>query len=141
MRDLKKETFRVIYLNSQNQIIDIAELFEGTVNVSVIHPREVIEGALKHNAVSRIFVHNHPSGNPAPSQNDRAVTRELVYAGSIMQIKVLDHIIIGDNTYFSFAGEGLIEAYALDFLNLKTRGASRARRRLGKGSPSDIGFD
>jgi len=69
------------------------------------------------------------------------VTRELVYAGSIMQIKVLDHIIIGDNTYFSFAGEGLIEAYALDFLGIKGRGTSRARRRLNKGSTSDIGPD
>jgi DNA repair protein RadC len=141
MRDLKKETFRAIYLNSQNQIIDIADLFEGTVNVSVIHPREVIEGALKHNAVSLIFVHNHPSGNPAPSQNDKAVTRELVYASSIMQIKVLDHIIIGDNTYFSFAGEGLIEEYALDFLSLKARGAASARRRLRKGGRSEIGLD
>ncbi|MBN1862982.1 MAG: DNA repair protein RadC [Dehalococcoidales bacterium] len=135
MRDLKKETFRVIYLNSQNQIIDINELFAGTVNLSVIHPREVIEGALKHSAVSLIFVHNHPSGNPAPSQHDKTVTRELVYAASIMQIKVLDHIIIGDNTYFSFAGEGLIEAYALDFLSLKARGASGARRkRTGSGA-------
>jgi DNA repair protein RadC len=135
MRDLKKETFRVIYLNSRNQIIEIAELFAGTVNGSVIHPREVIEGALKHSAVSLIFVHNHPSGNPAPSQHDKAVTRELVYAASIVQIKVLDHIIIGDNTYFSFAGEGLIEAYALDFLSLKARGASGARRkRAGSGA-------
>jgi len=108
MRGLKKETFKVIYLNSQNQIIDTADLFAGTVNISVIHPREVIEAALKHNAVSLIFVHNHPSGNPTPSQNDKTVTRELVSVGSIMQIKVLDHIIIGDNTYFSFAGEGLI---------------------------------
>jgi DNA repair protein RadC len=138
MRDLKKETFRVIYLNSQNQIIDIADLFEGTVNISVVHPREVIEGALRHNAVSLIFVHNHPSGNPAPSQNDKAVTRELVQAGSTMQIKVLDHIIIGDNTYFSFAGEGLIEEYELDFLNLKARTASKARRRSGRGRLSDI---
>ncbi len=138
MRDLKKETFRVIYLNSQNQIIDIADLFEGTVNISVVHPREVIEGALRHNAVSLIFVHNHPSGNPAPSQNDKAVTRELVHAGSIMQIKVLDHIIIGDNTYFSFAGEGLIEEYELDFLTMKARAASRTRRRPSKGSVSHI---
>ena len=122
MRDLKKEVFKVIYLNSQNQIIDTADLFEGTVNTSVIHPREVIEGALKHNAVSLIFVHNHPSGNPKPSQSDKDVTRDLVYAGSIMQIKVLDHIIIGDNTYFSFAGEGLIEEYEGSFLNLKIRG-------------------
>jgi DNA repair protein RadC len=132
MRGLKKETFKVIYLNSQNQIIDTADLFAGTVNISVIHPREVIEAALKHNAVSLIFVHNHPSGNPTPSQNDKTVTRELVSAGSIMQIKVLDHIIIGDNTYFSFAGEGLIEEYELDFLSLKARGASPGRRRVGQ---------
>jgi len=138
MRDLKKETFKVIYLNSQNQIIDIADLFEGTANISVVHPREGIEGALRHNAVSLIFVHNHPSGNPTTSQNDRAVTRELVYAGSIMQIKVLDHIIIGDNTYFSFVGEGLIGEYELDFLSLKARGASKTRRRrLSRGGASD----
>ena len=129
MRDLKKETFKVIYLNSQNQIIDTTDLFEGTVNISVIHPREVIEGALRHNAVSLIFVHNHPSGNPTPSENDKVVTRELVSAGSIMQLKVLDHIIIGDNTYFSFAGEGLIEKYEMDFLSSKARGAFQAKRR------------
>ena len=129
MRDLKKEVFKVIYLNSQNQIIDTADLFEGTVNTSVIHPREVMEGAIKRNAVSLIFAHNHPSGNPKPSQNDKEVTRDLVYAASIMQIKVLDHIIIGNNTYFSFAGEGLIEEYELDFINLKTRRGSRAKKR------------
>ena len=137
MRGLKKEAFKVIYLNSQNQIIDVTDLFEGTVNLSVVHPREVIEGALKNNAVSLIFAHNHPSGNPAPSQNDRAVIRELVYASSIMQIRVLDHIIIGDNAYFSFAAEGLIGEYELDFLSLKARGAFKTRRRLAKGSPSD----
>jgi len=123
MRDLKKEVFKVIYLNSQNQIIDIASPFAGTINSSVISPREVIEGAIKHSAVSLIFVHNHPSGSPKPSQNDKEVTRDLVYAASIMQIKVLDHIIIGDNTYFSFASEGLIEKYELGFLTLKARGA------------------
>ena len=137
MRDLKKEVFKVIYLNSQNQIIDIASLFAGTINSSVISPREVIEGAIKHSAVSLIFVHNHPSGSPKPSQNDKEVTRDLVYAASIMQIKVLDHIIIGDNTYFSFAGEGLIEEYELDFLTLKARGASKAKQRqLGARLPA-----
>ena len=129
MRDLKKEVFRVIYLNSQNQIIEIADLFEGTVNVSVVHPREVMEAALKYHAVSLILVHNHPSGNPQPSQNDREVTRELVYAASPLQIKVLDHIVIGDNTYFSFAGQGLIEEYALDFLGVKAKQNIRAGRR------------
>jgi len=102
---------KVIYLNSRNQIIETADLFQGTVNSSDISPRQVIEGAIKHNAVSLIFAHNHPSGNPGPSQSDREVTRDLVYAAGVMQIKVLDHIIIGDNTYFSFAGEGLIEEY------------------------------
>ncbi len=130
MRDLKKEVFKVIYLNSQNQIIDTADLFEGTVNNSSVSVREVIEGAVRHNSVSLIFVHNHPSGNPEPSANDKDLTRELVYAGKIMQLKVLDHIIIGDNRYFSFAGDGLIEEYEVDFLNLRLRGTSEAKRRL-----------
>ncbi len=130
MRDLKKELFKVIYLNSQNQIIEIADLFEGTVTSSSVSPRQVVESAIKHNAASLIFIHNHPSGNPEPSGNDKEITRNLVYAGSIMQIKVLDHIIIGENRYFSFAGEGLIEEYELDFLNLKIRGTSEGKRRL-----------
>ncbi|MFC1942640.1 DNA repair protein RadC [Chloroflexota bacterium] len=132
MRDLKKEIFKVIYLNSQNQIIDTIDLSEGTVNSSSVSPREVIEGAIKNNAVSLVFVHNHPSGNPEPSPSDKDLTRELVYAGRIMQIKVLDHIVIGDNRYFSFAAEGLTDEYELDFLNLKLRGTSEAKRRLYK---------
>ena len=130
MRDLKKEVFKVVFLNSQNQIIDTEDLFEGTINSSAVSPREVIESAIKNNAASLIFVHNHPSGNPAPSQSDQELTKDLVYAGSIMRIRVLDHVIIGNNTYFSFAGEGLIEQYELDFLNLKIKGVSEAKRRL-----------
>jgi len=124
MRDLKKEVFKVIYLNSQNQIIETEDLFEGTINSSSISTREVIESAIKYNAASLIFIHNHPSGNPEPSQSDKEITRDLVYAGSIMRIRVLGHIIIGNNRYFSFAGEGLIEEYELDFLNLKVKGTS-----------------
>jgi DNA repair protein RadC len=130
MRGLKKEVFKIIYLNSQNQIIDTIDLSEGTVNSSYVSAREVIEAAIKHSAASLIFVHNHPSGNPEPSPSDKELTRELVYASRIMQLKVLDHIIVGDNRYFSFAGEGLIEEYELDFLNLKLRGTSEAKRRL-----------
>ena len=130
MRDLTKEVFKVVYLNSQNQIIDTTDLFEGTISSGSISPREVIENAIKCHAVSLIFVHNHPSGNPQPSPGDKEVTRDLVYAGNIMRIKVLDHIIIGNNRYFSFAGEGLIEEYELNFLNLKIRGVSEAKRRL-----------
>jgi len=141
MRDLTKEVFKVIYLNSQNQIIDTADLFEGTITSSSISPREVIENGIKYHAASLIFVHNHPSGNPEPSRNDKELTRDLVYAASIMQIKVLDHIIIGNNRYFSFAGEGLIEEYELDFLNLKIRGISDARRRLYRAKPNFMGWD
>jgi len=121
MRDLKKEVFKVIYLNSQNQIIDTADLFEGTITSSSISPRQVMESAITYNAASLIFVHNHPSGNPEPSGNDKEITRDLVYAASVMQIKVLDHIIIGNNRYFSFVGEGLIDEYKMGFLNIKIR--------------------
>jgi len=130
MRDLKKELFKVLYLNSRHQIIETGDLFKGTLNSSAVSPREVIENALKHNAACLVFAHNHPSGNPEPSQNDKQITRDLVYAAAIIQIKVLDHVIIGDNRYFSFAGEGLIEQYEMDFLDLKIKGVSEARRRI-----------
>ena len=77
-----------------------------------------------------MFVHNHPSGNPEPSTSDKSLTRELVYAGRIMRLRILDHIIIGDNRYFSFTGEGLIQEYEADFLNLMLKGTSEARRRI-----------
>jgi DNA repair protein RadC len=130
MRDYRKEVFKAIFLNTQNQIMEIADLFEGTVNSSSVSPREVMESAIKNGAVSLIFAHNHPAGNPEPSKSDQELTRDLVYAGGIMRIKVLDHIIIGENRYFSFAGEGLIEQYELDFLNLKLRGVSEPKRRV-----------
>ena len=121
MRDLKKEVFKVIYLNSQNQIIDIADLFEGTIESTPVHPRQIIEAAIKHNAVSLIFVHNHPSGDPTASKSDKQLTRDLVFIGNVTQIKVLDHIIIGENRYFSFADAGLIKKYEDDFLNIRIR--------------------
>ena len=102
MRDLKKEVFKVIYLNSQNQIIEVAALFEGTVDSSFISPREVMESAIKYNAACLVFAHNHPSGDPEPSKYDKDVTRDLVYAASIMRIRVLDHIIIGNNRSVSY---------------------------------------
>ena len=71
--------------------------------------------------VYAIFVHNHPSGDPVPSKSDKQLTRDLVFVGKIIQIKVLDHIVIGENRYFSFADEGLIEKYELDFLNYRIR--------------------
>jgi len=139
IRDLKKEVFKVLYLNSKNQIIEVIDLFMGTVDSSVVPPREVMESAIKYSAVAMIFVHNHPSGNPEPSPDDRRLTRELVFAGNIMQIKVLDHIIIGNDRYYSFASEGLIDEYHMDFLNLKFRGTAEARKRHYKAGTSTIG--
>ena len=126
MRDLKKEVFKVIFLDGRNQITDIEDLFEGTLNTSSIYPREVIKSAIKNNAIGLIFVHNHPSGNPKPSKADKDITEDLVFAGNLMQIKVLDHIIIGDNKYFSFADEGLIEEYNMHFLSIKRGDNKRA---------------
>jgi len=121
---------KVIYLNSQNQIIDVADIAEGTVDRGAVSPREVMESAIGHGAVSLILTHNHPSGNPQPSQSDEQITRDLVFAGGIMQIRILDHIVIGENKYYSFAVEGLIEKYEGDFLDLKLKGVSEAKRRL-----------
>lgn len=132
MRGLKKEVFKVLYLNSQNQIIDTVDLSAGTVNSSAVSPREVIEGALRNNATALIFVHNHPSGAVDPSFNDKSLTRELVYAGRIMRLRVLDHIIIGDNRYYSFAGDGLIEQYETDFMNQMLKGIAEVRKKLYK---------
>lgn len=115
MRDLKKEVFKVIFLNSQNEIIDIVIAHEGTVTMSNVYIREIINLANKFGAAVMIFAHNHPSGNPKPSSEDKKITEELVFAGRIMRIKVLDHIVIGDGTYFSFADEGLIKRYNLSF--------------------------
>ncbi len=136
MADLKKEVFKVIYLNNRNQIINAEDLFEGTLDSIPIRPREIVESAIKHNAVSMIFAHNHPAGDPTPSKSDKQLTRDLVFMGMILQIRVLDHIVIGKNTYFSFADEGLIEKYEDNFLNLKIRslfegeeGYSRNSRR------------
>jgi len=118
MRGLKNEVLKVIYLNSRNHIIESLDLFEGVVNNILVSPRKIIESAISRRAVSMIFAHNHPSGDPAPSKSDKRLTRDLVFIGSATQIKVLDHIIIGDNCYFSFAGEKLIEKYEDSFLNL-----------------------
>jgi len=122
MRDLQKEVFKAIYLNSRNQIIDTEDLFEGTLESISIRPRQIVESVIKHNAAAVIFVHNHPSGDPTPSRSDKRFTRDLVFMGNIIEVKVLDHIIIGGNKYFSFADEGLIRKYEDSFLNLKIRG-------------------
>jgi DNA repair protein RadC len=103
MRDLKTEVFKVIYLNSSNKIIEISDAAKGTVNHAMPIVREIIHSALQKFAAAIICVHNHPSANIAPSPEDKKFTQELTEAGKLMDIKVLDHIIIGDGNYFSFA--------------------------------------
>jgi DNA repair protein RadC len=108
MRDLKKEVFKILLLNAQNRVIDIVEAAEGTVNQANPIIREIFQKALQNYSSAIICVHNHPSGSHKPSQEDKKFTRELIEAGEVLQIKVLDHIIIGDNTYYSFADKGEI---------------------------------
>ena len=108
MRDLKKEVFKIVLLNSQNRIIDIFDTGEGTVNKANPIIREIFQKALQNYATSLMCVHNHPSGKTTPSTEDREFTEELFKAGNIMQVKVLDHVIIGDNEYYSFADDGVL---------------------------------
>lgn len=108
MRDLKTEVFKTVLLNSDNRIIDILDVANGTVNQTMPYVREIIHSALQKFAVSIICVHNHPSSNISPSQEDKQFTRILCDAGELMQIKILDHIIIGGNDFFSFADQGIL---------------------------------
>ncbi len=136
---LKKEVFKVLFLNSQNRILAVEDLFNGTVNSSAVSPREVIERALKHHAVSLIFAHNHPAGGIEPSQSDKDLTRDLIFAVDAIGIKVLDHIIIGNDRYFSFAGAGLIEQCELNFQNLKIKSVS-APKKSGSAGLTESGL-
>jgi DNA repair protein RadC len=108
IRDKKREIFKVVFLDAQNRIMAIETLFEGTLTASSIYPRELVLAALRHNAAGLLLVHNHPSGEPRPSREDRLITRQLVHACRVVGITVHEHLIIGDNTYFSFADHGHI---------------------------------
>ena len=127
LRDIKREKFKALFLDAKNKILEEKTVFEGTVDSSVVYPREIMKEALRCNASSLIFVHNHPSGDPEPSANDREITKELVFVANVMQLKVLDHLIIGDNRYFSFADEGLIEDYDIMFQDFKKKGKERKK--------------
>ncbi|MCD6115604.1 DNA repair protein RadC [bacterium] len=107
-RDLKKEVFRVVLLDSGNSVIRESIITEGILNASLVHPREVFKVAVDYGAASIIAIHNHPSGNENPSNNDYKVTEQLVKAGKIMGIPLTDHIIIAGKGFYSFAKQGLI---------------------------------
>lgn len=97
-----KEYFMALYLDSKNRVIKDETISVGTLNSSLIHPREVFKAAIKESANAVIFVHNHPSGDPAPSEEDEQITEKLFEAGELLGIKVLDHVIIGQEGYHSF---------------------------------------
>ncbi|MGQ9561252.1 MAG: RadC family protein [Candidatus Oleimicrobiaceae bacterium] len=108
MRDLPREVFKVLFLTTRNRLLAEKTIFEGSLTESVVSPREVVHEALSRQAAAVIFVHNHPSGDPSPSQEDRNITKLLKDACQVVGITVLDHLIVGKDSYFSFADEGLL---------------------------------
>jgi DNA repair protein RadC len=108
IKDKAKEHFKLILLNPRNKIIGISTISIGTLNASLVHPREVFKDAITHSAASVVLAHNHPSGDPEPSEDDIKITKKLVESGKILGIEVIDHIIIGKNNFCSFKERGLI---------------------------------
>lgn len=108
MRVLKQEHFVVLFLDTKNRVIHRQTIFVGSLNASIVHPREVFREAVKRSAASIIVAHNHPSGDPSPSQEDIHVTKRLVDSGKIMGIEVLDHIIIGNRKFVSLKEKGYL---------------------------------
>jgi len=109
MRTLEKETVRVLLLNSKNLLLHTATISVGGLNYSTVHPREVFKAALKFSAAAIILVHNHPSGEYTPSEQDYHLTKRLKEAGEIMGIPLLDHIIIAESGYYSFSEKKMIQ--------------------------------
>jgi DNA repair protein RadC len=108
LSDLAKECFWALLLDGKNRILKVEKISEGSLTRSLVHPREVFRPAIREAAAGVLFVHNHPSGAPEPSQEDLEITRRLVETGKVVGIRVLDHVIIGSYRYFSFADEGLL---------------------------------
>ncbi len=114
LRDLRHEVFRVILLDAKHAIMRDATVSEGSLTLSIVHPREVFTLAVKESAAAVIFLHNHPSGDPTPSQEDHVLTARLVSAGEVLGIRVLDHLVIGDGRYVSFADQGWLTNHGTD---------------------------
>jgi len=105
-----KEHFITLHLDSKNKILALDFVSTGSMNVNVVHPREVMKTALLSSAAALLCIHNHPSGNPDPSREDIHITNRLKEAADVMGIRLLDHVIVGDGCYVSFADRGLIES-------------------------------
>ncbi len=108
LRDLKKEVFQCVLLDTKNRVIREDSVSMGSLSASIVHPRETFRTAIRESAAAVIFVHNHPSGDTRPSTEDIHLTKRLVQAGELLGIQVLDHIIIGDHVHFSFRDNGLM---------------------------------
>ena len=115
LRGDSRESFVTVFLDAKNRVIETETLFKGTLTASSVYPREVVRAALDHHAAALIFAHNHPSGDPEQSKEDLAITRQLVFACRLMGITVHEHIIMGDNSYFSFADHGHMTRMNRDF--------------------------
>lgn len=107
-RDRRKEYFLILLLDGKNRILREVQISEGSLNQSIVHPREVFSPAVRDSAAAIILVHNHPSGDPTPSREDAEITRRLKEAGELMGVRVLDHIIIGDGSFMSFVAKGML---------------------------------
>lgn len=108
LRDYTFEVFSCLYLDNRHRIIKFEELFRGTINGASVHPREVVKKALSHNAAAVIFAHNHPSGIAEPSMADQQITKQLTTALALVDVRVLDHVVVGDGVTMSFAERGLM---------------------------------
>ncbi len=108
MRYLDQEYFKVVTLTTKNHVLGIGQVSVGLLNSSLVHPRECFKEAIRRNSNAIILVHNHPSGDPAPSREDIEVTKRMAQAGKILGIEVLDHVIIGDNRYISLKERGIL---------------------------------
>ena len=108
LRDRNRETFQVIFLNGQNRILKMEELFKGSLTSSAIYPREVVQKVLSYEAAAVILVHNHPSGSLKPSSHDRKVTQKLQTALESIDVRIMDHLIVGGNGFYSFADNELL---------------------------------
>jgi DNA repair protein RadC len=108
LRDRKKEVFLALLLDAKNHLLREVQISEGSLNASIVHPREVFVPVVRESAAAVLFVHNHPSGDPTPSREDLELTTRLREAGTLMGVRVLDHIIIGSDRYMSFADQGLM---------------------------------
>ncbi len=108
LRDLRREVFLVVLLDGRNRKMDVIRVSEGSLSASIVHPREVFLPAVRFSAAAILVAHNHPSGDPRPSPEDREVTWRLAEAGDLLGIRLLDHLIVGETAYWSFADEGAL---------------------------------